>query len=233
VVRPATALGQGIAARLVSPNEIEAMVPYLDATQLIAGLFVPGDRTVAVKKVLRALQEGAACCGVRFVEETSGIDFEREGNRIVGVMTSNGPMQADQVVLAVGIWGRHLAQRLGLELPLFPVQHPYVYTEPLKMLSMMSSDPPRPMIRDLDNVLYLREHDDRLGYGWYSHEPSTFDPDHILRADVPFPDAGFGNGVNLDLFPCLKDVWPDKITGSLGDGTEAWSLAPYPAHGRG
>lgn len=48
--------------------------------------------------------------------------FIREGERVVGVQTSQGSMHAEQVVLAAGAWSGKLLQSLGVELPVVPVK---------------------------------------------------------------------------------------------------------------
>ncbi|HEX5843297.1 MAG TPA: glycine oxidase ThiO [Pseudomonas sp.] len=48
--------------------------------------------------------------------------FIREGERVVGVRTSQGAMHAEQVVLAAGAWSGKLLQSLGVELPVVPVK---------------------------------------------------------------------------------------------------------------
>lgn len=50
------------------------------------------------------------------------IDFVREGNRIVGVMTDEGSVLGDSVVLAAGAWSGDLLGKLGLALPVEPVK---------------------------------------------------------------------------------------------------------------
>lgn len=48
--------------------------------------------------------------------------FIREGNEVVGVQTSSGDVDADQVVLTAGAWSGELLKMLGLELPVEPVK---------------------------------------------------------------------------------------------------------------
>lgn len=48
--------------------------------------------------------------------------FIREGHKVVGVNTSVGRVDADQVVLSAGAWSGELLGTLGLELPVEPVK---------------------------------------------------------------------------------------------------------------
>jgi glycine oxidase len=48
--------------------------------------------------------------------------FVREGEKVLGVMTSAGEVSGDRVVLAAGAWSGELLKTLGLELPVEPVK---------------------------------------------------------------------------------------------------------------
>ncbi|MFC6665895.1 NAD(P)/FAD-dependent oxidoreductase [Deinococcus radiopugnans] len=200
------ATDHGLAARLVSPQELGELVPYMDTSKLVGGIHLPDDGVLDARRALWAMRDEAAARGVSFLEETPVLAFETEGDRVIGVRTEQGVISCARVVVAVGIWGAALMQTLGLDLPLFPVQHPYVYTVPLEMLAGATQEASHPMVRDLDHVFYLREHGDRLGYGWYNHRPLTVDATHLTRADVAFPEQGFLDQVKYDLFPFLKDT---------------------------
>jgi dimethylglycine oxidase len=199
------AAANGIEARLVSPEEIGKLVPYIDTKPIIGGIFVPGDGVLDARRALSALFEEAARRGIEFREETTVIGFQTAGDRITGVITEGGIINCSRVVVAVGIWGSELLEPLGIDLPLFAVQHPYVLTEPLGRLAGASQGA-RPFVRDLDNLFYLREHGDRLGFGWYNHQPLTIDPKTISKADTAFPEYGFLDTVSYELFPFLENT---------------------------
>lgn len=73
----------------------------------------------------------------------------RERGRAVGVRTPQGDIRADYVVLCGGMWSRQLAQGCGVSLPLYPVEHHYVVTEPLPGAFdelPVGRDPPVPVL---------------------------------------------------------------------------------------
>lgn len=200
----------GFSARMVGPEELASLVPYMDVSSVVGGIFLPDDGVLDARRALRALHQEGATLGVRFLENTEVFGFGREGGRICGVVTERGPINAERVVVAVGIWGAALLAKIGVDLPLLPVQHPYVYTAPLEVLGSPHRQATRPIVRDLDNLFYLREHGDRLGYGWYNHEPATADAGELGRADLPFPESGFLEAVDHALFPLLSDTPIDR-----------------------
>ncbi|MGC5701943.1 glycine oxidase ThiO [Pseudomonas sp. NFXW11] len=72
-----------------------------------------------VKSLKAALQ---ALPGVRIDEQCSVNGFIRDGERVLGVQTSQGEIRADQVVLCAGAWSGELLAGLGLQLPVEPVK---------------------------------------------------------------------------------------------------------------
>ena len=72
-----------------------------------------------VKSLKAALQ---ALPNVTLREHCEITGFSREGERICGVETVDGPICADQVVLTAGAWSGDLLRPLGLELPVEPVK---------------------------------------------------------------------------------------------------------------
>jgi glycine oxidase len=68
--------------------------------------------------LLKTLEKGKAV--LRENEEVRG--FIRQGNRILGVETSKGKIEADQVLVASGAWTGGLMEILGVSLPVKPVR---------------------------------------------------------------------------------------------------------------
>src|SRR3546814_14375599 len=48
--------------------------------------------------------------------------FIRDGGRVVGVNSSEGPILCDQLVLEAGAWSGELLKTMGLRLPVEPVR---------------------------------------------------------------------------------------------------------------
>lgn len=72
-----------------------------------------------VKSLKAALQ---ALPNVTLREHCQIAGFEREGERVIGVQTQDGVLQADEVVLSAGAWSGELLHTLGLVLPVEPVK---------------------------------------------------------------------------------------------------------------
>ena len=122
-----------------------------EVKKVAAGLFAKldpdRDGTLDARAALRGLHEGARDAGVTFRETVAVRDLLVREGRVVGVVTDDGEIVGDKVVVAVGIWGAELLKRHGIALPLFPVQHPYFTTAPLAVLDGATAPSRHPMVR--------------------------------------------------------------------------------------
>ena len=107
--------------------QLRAAEPYL-AGDLAGGAFYPQDLQVqpmlAAAHLLRA--SGAV---LRLVVEATGLRLD--GDRVSGVVTSDGIVPADFVVNAAGTWSGRLAEGFGAPVPVLPRRGFVLVTEPL------------------------------------------------------------------------------------------------------
>lgn len=85
-------------------------------------LYLPDDHQVRNMQLLLGLVTSARKLGAQFLEETAMTGFMVENGAVVGVMTLNGVIRADRVVLAAGAWTGLLADQLQLDVPIYPVK---------------------------------------------------------------------------------------------------------------
>jgi glycine oxidase len=110
------------------------------ADRLKAAWWLPEEAQLRNPRHLQAL---VMACGQRGVCLQSGVsadDFRVVNGRIAEVLTSSGPMAAEQVCLAGGPWTRLIAARLGFSLGLRPVRG-----------QMVLLRGPRPVLRSIIN----------------------------------------------------------------------------------
>ena len=116
----------GIDTRRVDARAIRALVPGIDVADGVVGAFEPDGGGVdphATVEAIAALarEEGAITrIGVRVTA------LRVANGRVTGVDTSEGPIEAETVVVATGPWTRELLARAGVDVPLRvvrPEQH--------------------------------------------------------------------------------------------------------------
>ena len=215
----------GIDAQILDAQGIKRLMPLMNVDGLLGGVFVPGDGVVDARRALSGLAAEVTRAGVDIRDRTTVIDVEMKAGKVSAVLTDRGRIECERVVVAVGVWGAELMKELGVDLPLVPVQHPYIYTEPLPEWQGETKEAAHPLVRDLDNVVYYRQHGERIGYGWYSHAPLAADMGNLQRAELPYDVAVFDESLDLSLFPFLeKTPVASRLNGIFSMTPDAFPL---------
>ncbi|MBA2401613.1 MAG: D-amino acid dehydrogenase [Bradyrhizobium sp.] len=98
--------------------------------KIAGGLRLPQDETGDCHMFTQALALEAEKLGVRFAFNVGIEGLIADATRITGVATSNGVMQADAYVAALGSWSPKLLRPTGISLPVYPVKG-YSITVPI------------------------------------------------------------------------------------------------------
>ena len=125
--------------------------PLLRGDDLLGAAWLPHDGKVIPGEVPLALAKAAIGRGARVMEGITVTGLEKRAGRISAVTTSAGTIRAEHVIIAGGMWARQLGLRCGINIPLHPVEHHYVVTEPLP-----GAFDELPVGRDPDLCIYFR-----------------------------------------------------------------------------
>jgi glycine cleavage system aminomethyltransferase T/glycine/D-amino acid oxidase-like deaminating enzyme len=187
--------------QLLSPEEVTEHLPLVNEDAILGGYYSPTDGRV---DGIAALQWYIENSSADFVGDTEVTDVAVSGGKIRAVVTDRGRIECDRCVIATNNWGYQTGKLAGIDLPIAPVEHQYVVTDPMEELAgaetavgdnttglevpgnrdiqeYVSEPPHRPVGRDQDYSLYFRTHGDSLGMGSYNHEPLPVDPDEMGR----------------------------------------------------
>ena len=217
--------------QLLSPEEVTEHLPLVDADEILGGYYSPTDGQVSGVIACDALAREAIDRGAQFVPHTRAEDIETADGSVSSVVTERGTIECDDVVVATNIWARQLGEKLGVHLPVTPVEHQYTMTESLEELSDSAVDitdhplfenyenvsgekakrllvgPDRPILRDQDNAMYFRNHGDSYGIGSYNHEPIVPDPQELGGND---PDGEQGSVHEFTDYHMNNATHPDR-----------------------
>ena len=189
----------GIPAEILSPGEVNKLVPYLDESVILGGAHFP---TVGVVDSLRAgtlMREGAQRSGALTVlpgTEVHGITVDGSaglaggtGGRVRGVSTSAGEIATDHVVICCGVWSPRIARMAGARLALTPTVHQMISVGPIALFADTPGEISYPIVRDVDTNMYERQHGGDMEVGSYAHRPIIVAPDEIpsIEASVLSP----------------------------------------------
>ncbi|MEQ8306358.1 MAG: FAD-dependent oxidoreductase [Hoeflea sp.] len=139
----------------IGPDEVQAMYPHLNVTDVKAAVHLPLDGQCDPANIAMALAKGARQNGVRIIEGVKVTAVETAKGRVTGVRWQqdgeSGTIAADIVVNCGGMWGRDLAAQSGVTLPLHACEHFYIVTEAIEDL------PRLPVLRVPDECAYYKE----------------------------------------------------------------------------
>lgn len=90
--------------------------------QFAGALHAANDETGDCRIFARNLVSWLEDQGVSFRWNTEVRGFETEGDRVSAVVTGQGKLTADIIVLSLGVYSPHVARQLGIDLPIYPVK---------------------------------------------------------------------------------------------------------------
>lgn len=194
----------GVPWRWLAPDALDAFEPALAArTAAVAGaLHLPADASGDSFKFANALHRRLQAEGVAMRLGTTVQALLPEGDRIRGVRTSAGELNADACVVALGAQAPFLLRPLGIDLPVYPVKG-YSITVPLRP----GAADFRPALMDEHNKVMISRLGDRV------------------RAAGMAELGGYGLGADLRQRELLLRVVREYVPGALRDDgpVEFWA----------
>ena len=152
-------LRQATAAQLFDVNvevldkkKTKDLYPVINDEDILGSVYMPEDGQADPVGVTNVLAKAAKMEGVQIFEKTPVNKILVKNKKIVGVETEFGKIDCEYVVLATGMWSRQIGEDIGVSVPLYPNEHFYIITEPMKNLPKNL-----PVLRDYNACLYLKE----------------------------------------------------------------------------
>jgi len=165
---------------LLTPEEVTEQVPQVDPSTIHGGYYLPTDgKAHAVQASERMAQGAQEAAGHEFHGHTKVTDIETEGGEVRAVVTEDGRIACEEVLVATNIWGPLFGDMVGTEVPLVPCAHQYLVSDPIPELEGADREIEQPILRHQDYSLYFRQHGESYGVGSYNHEPLLVDPEDI------------------------------------------------------
>jgi 4-methylaminobutanoate oxidase (formaldehyde-forming) len=165
----------GLPLELISAEQAKEMFPLMSTDGVLGAAWLPTDGYIDPAQLTYALADGArqGGCGIFTSTRVTGIDV-REG-RVRSVRTDRGEIEAEVVVDAGGMYAAEIARMAGVRVPVIPMSHQYLVTQPLDAVAEArrgAGDERRslPTLRDPDLLVYYREDGDGLVMGGYERQ---------------------------------------------------------------
>ncbi|MFD0858251.1 GcvT family protein [Roseovarius aquimarinus] len=171
-----TAHSFGLEMELLTPSEAQKLWPLMQVDDVIGAAYLPTDGQANPSDITLSLAKGARQKGARIFEDTKVTEVIVEDGVIKGVETEKGRIDAPIVIACCGQWTRAFAKTVGVNVPLVPVEHQYMVTEPIEGVT-----PDLPTLRDPDRLTYYKEEVGGLVMGGYEANPILWARDGIPK----------------------------------------------------
>ncbi len=186
----------------ISPAEVKAMYPHVEVGDVVGAVHLPLDGQCDPANIAMALAKGARMRGAKILEGVKVTGVAQAGGRVTGVDWETdgerGHIAADVVINCGGMWGRELAGRSGVTLPLHACEHFYLVTEPIEGLGHL------PVLRVPDECAYYKSDAGKMMLGAF--EPKA----------KPWGMAGISEEFCFDSLPEDFDHFQPILEAAMG-----------------
>ncbi|XP_012238092.1 sarcosine dehydrogenase, mitochondrial [Bombus impatiens] len=170
----------GIQAHLISSQEAKELFPLLNEDIIQGAFYSSEDGVIDPTMLINALTKSAKTNGCQIIEDcpvTKILTKEtiKNNKKVYAVETPYGIIKTDVVLNAAGVWSKSVANMINMNIPLTPIKHAYIVTEPIKGLQNL------PNIKDPDASLYYRIQGSSIAIGGYEQNPIVLPsaPEHF------------------------------------------------------
>ena len=172
----------GLPIELMSADDAQRLFPLMSTDGVLGAVYLPTDGWLDPSGLAQALAAGARARGASIRTHTrvvgigvregrvTGVEVERDGER--------STIAAEVVVDAGGMYAPEIARLVGVNVPIVPIAHEYVFSEAIEGLKS-GAGVPLPTMRDPDNLCYFREEVGGLCMGGYERHSAPWGLDGI------------------------------------------------------
>src|ERR1700757_436669 len=188
----------GLPLELLSAQAAQELFPLMVTDGVRCASYLPTDGYLDPSRLTYALVDGARAGGCRVFTHTRVTGIQVGDGRVRGVETEWGPVEAEVVVNAGGMFAAELGRMAGVRVPVVPFAHEYLVTQPFRERGPGGALDHLPTLRDPDLLIYFREEGAGLVMGGYERQSAPWALDEHDLDRIP----GDFNG------RLLEDDWP-------------------------
>ena len=168
----------GLEVEIITPQEAAAYWPLMNASDLVGGVWLPGDGRTNPSDTTMAFAKGARMYGATILEGVKVTGVTQKNGRVTGVDTDQGHVACEIAINCAGMWGREVGKMAGVSVPLHAAEHFYIITEPIEGLQK-----DLPTLRDPGGYTYYREEMGAILAGFFEPNAKPWGmggiPDHL------------------------------------------------------
>jgi len=159
----------GVEVRFLTPQKVKEIWPLCNIDGIIGAIQHPRDGYVQPADLTQALATGARRGGAEINRGVTVSAIERTANSEWRVITDQGDITCEHIVSASGNFARQTGTMVGLDIPVIPVEHQFIVTEPHPEITARhaAGKPEMGVLRESDSSWYMREENGGLLLGPY------------------------------------------------------------------
>ena len=148
----------GVEINFLTPQQVGEIWPMCNTDGLVGAIQHPEDGYIQPNDLTTALAKGARNRGAEIYRQTRVTAIEEHGGGWL-VKTDKGDITCEHVVSCTGSFARKTGAMVGLDIPVIPVEHQYIVTEPHPEILARKErgEPEQGVLRESDAGYYLRE----------------------------------------------------------------------------
>lgn len=163
-------LARGQECHWITPADVQKLNPLYDVSSIRGGIYTPDDGHVDPAGTCQAMAKGARMLGAEIMRRNRVTAISQLPSGEWEVTTEKATFRCEHVVNAGGYHARQIGQMSKLELPITPMQHHYLVTEPVPEFDGMDHE--IPVTRDDHYTGYMRREQRGVLIGIYdTHAP--------------------------------------------------------------
>ncbi|QKK03498.1 MAG: GcvT family protein [Pseudomonadota bacterium] len=177
----------GVKVEFLTPEEVIDIWPLAVSDGLIGAIRHPDDGYIQPSDLTQTFARLARAGGAEINRGVTVKAIERSASGEWTIITDAGEVTCEHVVSASGNFARQTGRMVGLDIPVIPVEHQYIVTEPHPDIQARHErgEPEMGVLRESDGSWYMREEAGGLLLGPYEKgAPACY-------VDGPDPDAEY------------------------------------------
>jgi len=159
----------GVNVEFLTPDEVLDIWPLAVKDGIIGAIRHPDDGYIQPADLTQAFARGARAGGGKIHRNTTVIGIQQKPNDEWVVKTDQGDITCEHVISATGSFARRTGAMVGLDVPVIPVEHQFIVTEPHADIQTRQEQglPEMGVLRESDGSWYMREERGGLLLGPY------------------------------------------------------------------
>ncbi len=159
----------GVKVNILTPEQVKEIWPLCETDGLLGAIQHPDDGYIQPADLTQALAKGARDRGATIYRNTTVTAIAQQADGLWKVTTDKGEITAEHIISCTGNFARKTGDMVGINIPVIPVEHQYIVTEPHPDILARKAKglPEMGVLREADSAWYMREENGGLLLGPY------------------------------------------------------------------